>query len=739
MEVRNIRFGIITSLAICSILFVAYPPELVLNTGVIFEDEALDRIESESITGDDQGGQLILTIKHDNGSSLTGDFDNIQKLMQLERGLLGSESNELSWDSEKIYVSKVETPITFWSDAFESRNRSLANSSKWADVLQPPIDGGWCGDNSTEAEKKAFESTLLLLPRNSNAGVACPAFPGANAEQPPDADEMMWLVWLGTVDGSKDTDWNQLNIWADKVSNNTEFEVDAVGINMLFAKSKVIAKNDLTNVLIPAIFVLTLVMMAILREWKITAVTLASVGVVVCAEVGLLTVLDKQLSIIDGIAFPIVLAVAVDGAFWYCKSSRTRDEVRSILFMALVTTIAAISLAFFSPIKAQRSLALVMCLGVFLSWLVTRFVLEDFYMEFRKDIAEINKVQSIEIPKKVAIWSWPVALVLLSSIAIISPNGVEVFDVNQFLPEDDPALDEFEVLKSKYIIASSTVSWVVIDIDGTSVDDYHSVVNFQNQLSDHPSIISFETGIVQSPLVFGISKASGEIDSPTIDSIAEFDTGSPLMSDHRLFNNNRTTGVAIALFIDGSNADAALVLMEDIQELMDSSNLSGNVGGDLMTGSSLARDFDESRVTQILAAGFAVYCVSYLVTNDSRRSIRIAIGTIAIGAAVDGLASMVGERGVSTAPAVLLGMGFAADYLSHASANHSTTREDNFARWGAAMTSISVFILLSFAIFPPAKNTGLLLSLSILFSVIIATCLAINPMRFQTDDFHSEE
>ena len=72
----------------------------------------------------------------------------------------------------------------------------------------------------------------------------------------------------------------------------------------------------------------------------------------------------------------------------------------------------------------------------------------------------------------------------------------------------------------------------------------------------------------------------------------------------------------------------------------------------------------------------------------------------------------------------LLGMGFAADYLSHASADHPPTRRDNSARWLAGMTSLSVFVLVSFAAFPPARNMGQLLTVSILLSVILATSLA---------------
>ena len=58
------------------------------------------------------------------------------------------------------------------------------------------------------------------------------------------------------------------------------------------------------------------------------------------------------------------MGVAVDGAYWYSRSSRNRDEVRGMLFVAMITTVAAVSLALFSPIRAQRSLGLVMVIGI---------------------------------------------------------------------------------------------------------------------------------------------------------------------------------------------------------------------------------------------------------------------------------------------------------------------------------------------------------------------------------------
>ena len=78
-------------------------------------------------------------------------------------------------------------------------------------------------------------------------------------------------------------------------------------------------------------------------------------------------------------------------------------------------------------------------------------------------------------------------------------------DIKQFLPEDDPALVEMEELQSKYVLASSTLAWVVIDLDGGSEEDYQKLQNLQLQIGHHPSVISLETGMLRTPMVIGIT------------------------------------------------------------------------------------------------------------------------------------------------------------------------------------------------------------------------------------------
>jgi hypothetical protein len=723
MGPKQVPLAVVLVLLLGCGLLVPFPVEPTLSTELLFAAEVETRLEDESSSK--LTGQLVLRINHDDGEWLTSNLSRVQSLLQLEQEAIDGSNPDTSWDVEGIRFGRIESPFSSWSDAFASRNRSLTNATRWADVLQPTLENGWCGNSSTDEENEALQATMLLLPDGSNYGVACPDFSGASATQPPQAKEVIWLVWFES--DHPNPDWNLLNDWAQKISDSTEFEVSAVGLNMMFAKSRNIAEEDMAKVLFPAFVVLALILAVGLRDIRGAAATLGGAALVIGAELGLLSALGYTFSIIDMIAFPIILGVAVDGAFWYCKSSRDRDEVRKMLFVAMVTTIAAISLALLSPVRAQRSLSFVMIIGIALSWVFTRYVLEDFYLKRRSKINATIESEIIQPHRKLA-WSWPIALILLTSVAVIAPPGVNVLDVHQFLPEGDPSIGEMEDLQSKYILASSTIAWVLVDADGDSPEDLLQIVVLQEQISLHPSVVSVDTGLIRFPMILGIPSYDNENSGETIDSVFASSDGSILIADSRLQRDGVTTGVAIGVLIDGSNAEAALIFAEDVEALLEENDLSGIAGGDLPTGAALAHAFEESRITQILAAGLGIFVVSYFVLRSPRRAARIAIGTIAIGIAVDGIASLMDGRDNSTAPAVLLGMGFTADYLSHASSEHPPTRRDNSARWWAAATSCSVFVMLAMATFPPTHSTGKLLSISILLSVILATCLSLNHL-----------
>jgi predicted RND superfamily exporter protein len=725
MEAQRAKQVIITLLLSCCLLAIINPPTPSLSTKVIFDDKASIRINEQS-DGGKSNQQLIITISHDDDGPLTANFSRVQDLLSIEKDLLSGENHNLSYDSSTTYITRLETPFNSWSEAFDSKGRDIENASSWSDVLQPTIEEGWCGKNSTNEEQAALETTLLLLPKQTNLGVACPSFSGSSPTQPPQSNEILWLVWLDSE--SVITDWSELTVWCEKASDNSEYNFEPAGVNMLFKKAENIAEDDLNKMILPSILILGTLLFIGLRSLKSTLLTLGGVGMVLIAEVGLLSTLGHNFSVIDGIAIPIIMGVAVDGAFWYTHSSKDKEQVRKILFIAMLTTVAAVSIALFSQIKAQRSLALVMIIGIVLDWAMTRFILEDIYLSEKKPIKKPVLKPTIQKPISIFAWFWPASLIVLICIAITAPAGVEVLDIQQFLPEDEGSLDDLQELRDNYMIASGTIVWIVVDVQGDDPQALQDILDLQQQISQHPSIISYDTGLIQTKLVMGLSNFDSN-QSDTLDSVIENSTTSILMNDFRLIEDDVTKGVAIAAFIDGENADAALDFKYDVEQLLEINNFSGVIGGDLPIGAELAKSFENSRIIQILLAGFAVFITAYFITGSYQKALRIAIGTIAIGIAVDGLASHLGGRKVSTAPAVLLGMGFAADYLSHASVNEKRDRSDDYARWGAALTSLSIFVLVVFSKFPPAQDTGQLLSISILLSALLATFASFLPVE----------
>ena len=725
MEAQRAKQVIITLLLSCCLLAVINPPTPSLSTKVIFDDEASIRINEQS-DGGKLNQQLIITISHDDNGPLTANFSRVQDLLSIEQDLVTGENDNLSYDSDTTYITRLETPFNSWSEALDSKGRDIGNASSWSDVLQPAIEDGWCGKNSTNEEQAALETTLLLLPKQTNLGIACPSFSGSSPTQPPQSNEILWLVWLDSE--SVITDWSELTVWCEKASMNSEYNFEPAGVNMLFKKAENIAEDDLNKMILPSILILGTLLFIGLRSLKSTLLTLGGVGMVLVAEVGLLSTLGHNFSVIDGIAIPIIMGVAVDGAFWYTHSSKDKEQIRKILFIAMVTTVAAVSIALFSQIKAQRSLALVMIIGIVLDWAMTRFILEDIYLSEKKSIKQLVLKPTIQKPISTFAWFWPASLIVLLCIAITAPAGVEVLDIQQFLPEDEGSLDDLQELRDNYMIASGTIVWIVVDVQGGDPQALQDILDLQQQISQHPSIISYDTGLIQTKLVMGLPNFDSN-QSNTLDSVIENSTTSILMNDFRLIEDDITKGVAIAAFIDGENADAALDFKYDVEELLEINNFSGVIGGDLPIGAELAKSFENSRIIQILLAGFAVFITAYFITGSYQKALRIAIGTVAIGIAVDGLASHLGGRKVSTAPAVLLGMGFAADYLSHASVNEKRDRSDDYARWGAALTSLSIFALVVFSKFPPAQDTGQLLSISILLSALLATFASFLPVE----------
>ena len=161
MRPEQLRLALVVGMLLSAGLLLFNPIEPKMNTQVIFDDEAMVKIREGST--EDENYQLVLRIRHDEGGLLTNNLSRVQELLQLENELLDGSNPDTSWDScieddprdcdfSSLSIDRVITPFGAWSDAFDSKNRSLQNATRWADVLQPEIENGWCSNAANNAE-----------------------------------------------------------------------------------------------------------------------------------------------------------------------------------------------------------------------------------------------------------------------------------------------------------------------------------------------------------------------------------------------------------------------------------------------------------------------------------------------------------------------------------------------------------------------------------------------------------
>ena len=138
MAVVNPRQIILVVMFVCSGMLLLFPVEPTMSTEVLFDDPVNERIENERIEAE-HSSELILLFRHDDGEQLTNNLSRVQSLIQLEIEVIDGSNASTSFDSEDVRIQRIESPLMRWADAFDSRNRSLENATRWVDVLQPKI------------------------------------------------------------------------------------------------------------------------------------------------------------------------------------------------------------------------------------------------------------------------------------------------------------------------------------------------------------------------------------------------------------------------------------------------------------------------------------------------------------------------------------------------------------------------------------------------------------------------
>ena len=136
---------VVLIMAIMAMPLLISPPEASMTTDNIFDDQALERVKTES-NDRTTSEQLLVRISHDDGGPLTGNFSRVNQLLSIENSINNEESSAFKLNHNEVYLKRLESPVSAWESAFLTRNESITESSSWGEVLQPLNDDGWCSD-----------------------------------------------------------------------------------------------------------------------------------------------------------------------------------------------------------------------------------------------------------------------------------------------------------------------------------------------------------------------------------------------------------------------------------------------------------------------------------------------------------------------------------------------------------------------------------------------------------------
>ena len=165
MGEKGMKLIVLVSLCILSLPTIISPPQTSMATEAIFEDPAMQRIKSE---GNDStiSAYLIIRVQHEDLGPLTSNFSRVEQLFNIEQEARTSTDSTYSFDSNKVYIQRLETPFSAWEGAFNTRNKSLANADSWGEVLQPTNEQGWCSEEANALKPMLFRPLYFCCPRN---------------------------------------------------------------------------------------------------------------------------------------------------------------------------------------------------------------------------------------------------------------------------------------------------------------------------------------------------------------------------------------------------------------------------------------------------------------------------------------------------------------------------------------------------------------------------------------------
>lgn len=576
--------------------------------------------------------------------------------------------------------------------------------------------------------------------------------------------------------------------------------------------------NELTTeanqILGPAMFFMIVIILFIsFRRTSYVLLPLLALMVSTIWLFGTMILLGIDFNVIAVALVPLILGLGVDYSVHLFHNYRTELEkgrapaeaikrsvkdIGTAMFLAWLTTVIAFMSFLSSSIQPIREFGILLALGVTYAFITsitllasTRYLLDRrktsvIKKKFSKRKARISlrdimgKISSIVLchQKKMI-----VGIVLITLFLAIGAAQLEKgFDMDQFIPADNPAMELFDTIAEYFPFASEYQEYILIEGDVATVATLKGIAQTHEKIEDDTFISKYKDGSVKvvsiySEIVNSIKNNNSLVEKFNIDettsipktdqdvkalfdylyagtsfSFGDIDTGELNLEDFGsgqiqtvLYeNNSKYSATLIRYYLDASFQLEGGNLQDDLnllcKEMNDDLTDYGDAGA-IVTGISQIQLNNTNSLTnsQFISTGISILLAAFVLIITYRNPTLGLITMIPVGITIVWILGTMYYLGyildVMTVTVTSITIGIGIDYAIHAThrfrlvadrtgdinkAVCETISHTGGALLIAALTTALAFGILILAPIPPQQRFGIILALTITYSFLIS-------------------
>lgn len=611
-------------------------------------------------------------------------------------------------------------------------------------------------------------------------------------------------------------DYNELLEVNEKILNeiakiDKEFDYVSISVTGESVVSSQIDEltTEANTVLGPSIFIIIIIILFVsFRRTSYVILPMLALLVSTIWLLGTMVLLGIEFNVIAVALIPLILGLGVDYSvhlFHNYKSELEKGrtpaeaiklsvkEIGTAMFLAWLTTFIAFMSFLSSSIPPIRDFGLLLALGVSYTFITAiTLMAASRYLLDRKKISPLKiRVKSFSIKnvmgkialtvlkhQKKVIFVTIVISIILASGAIRLERG---FDMDQFIPEDNPAMKLFDKIASNFPYASEYQEYILIEGNVATVKALKGIAQTHKNIEDDSYVSRNTDGSIKVTSIYSMIKRtvknnvslikrfnidektyipktdedlealynylhSGDYLSIANVEISDFDMekfGSLEVQTVLFKNNSRFESTVIRIYIDASfqlsgniNEDLRMLKKELNEDIADYGEATAIVTGMSIIQYTITKSLTDSQIASTL---ISLILAILVLTITYRNPILGMIVVIPIGITIIWILGTMFYFGyildTMTVTVTSITIGIGIDYAIHATerfrlvadktgdikkALSETISHTGGALLIAALTTSLGFGVLVLAPIPPQQRFGIIVAITIIYSFLIS-------------------